>query len=140
VVVVIGGLGTLEGPIIGTVGRLEEQKGFDVLLRSLLDVPESTLVVVGDGGERQALQTLARDLGYEVREENLVRTDLYNADECFFTGTAAEVTPIRELDGRTPLLIRGQGTGPGVARLVVDEGGSTAHGSSASSAEQRSPG
>ena len=29
--------------------------------------------------------TLARDLGYEVREENLVRTDLYNADECFFT-------------------------------------------------------
>jgi glycosyltransferase involved in cell wall biosynthesis len=55
------------GPIIGTVGRLEEQKGFDVLLRSLLDVPESTLVVVGDGGERQALQTLARDLGVNRR-------------------------------------------------------------------------
>jgi branched-chain amino acid aminotransferase len=35
-----------------------------------------------------------------VREENLVRTDLYNADECFFTGTAAEITPIREVDDR----------------------------------------
>ena len=43
---------------------------------------------------------IARDLGYEVREENLVRSDLYNADECFFTGTAAEITPIREVDDR----------------------------------------
>ena len=43
---------------------------------------------------------LARELGYEVREENLVRTDLYNAEECFFTGTAAELTPIREVDDR----------------------------------------
>jgi branched-chain amino acid aminotransferase len=43
---------------------------------------------------------LGRDLGYEVTEENLVRTDLYNADECFFTGTAAEITPIREVDDR----------------------------------------
>ena len=55
------------GPIIGTFGRLEEQKGFDVLLHSLLNVPESTLVVVGDGSERQALQTLARDLGVSGR-------------------------------------------------------------------------
>jgi branched-chain amino acid aminotransferase len=44
--------------------------------------------------------TLARELGYEVREADLVRTDLYNADEAFFTGTAAEVTPIREVDDR----------------------------------------
>ncbi|MFL5735792.1 MAG: branched chain amino acid aminotransferase, partial [Actinomycetota bacterium] len=35
-----------------------------------------------------------------VKEENLVRTDLYYADEAFFTGTAAEVTPIREVDDR----------------------------------------
>lgn len=55
------------GPIVGAVGRLEEQKGFDVLLRSLLDVPDATLVVVGDGGERPALQTLARDLGIDAR-------------------------------------------------------------------------
>ena len=53
-----------------------------------------------DGITRVAVMTLARDLGYEVTQENLVRTDLYNADECFFTGTAAEVTPIREVDDR----------------------------------------
>ena len=42
----------------------------------------------------------SRGSRYEVREENLVRTDLYNADELFFTGTAAEITPIREVDDR----------------------------------------
>jgi branched-chain amino acid aminotransferase len=53
-----------------------------------------------DGITRHSVLTIARDLGYEVREENLVRTDLYNADEAFFTGTAAEITPIREVDDR----------------------------------------
>jgi branched-chain amino acid aminotransferase len=53
-----------------------------------------------DGITRGSVIVLARDLGYEVREENLVRTDLYHADECFFTGTAAEITPIREVDDR----------------------------------------
>ena len=53
-----------------------------------------------DGITRDTVITLARDAGYEVREDNLVRTDLYNADECFFTGTAAELTPIREVDDR----------------------------------------
>jgi len=53
-----------------------------------------------DGITRGSVMTIARDLGYEVREENLVRTDLYNADEVFFTGTAAEITPIREVDDR----------------------------------------
>ena len=53
-----------------------------------------------DGITRETVIALARDLGYEVTEENLVRTDLYNADECFFTGTAAEITPIREVDDR----------------------------------------
>ena len=54
-----------------------------------------------DGITRGTVMTLARDLGYIVKEENLVRTDLYNADEVFFTGTAAEITPIREVDDRT---------------------------------------
>jgi len=53
-----------------------------------------------DGITRGSVIEIARDLGYEVREENLVRTDLYNADEVFFTGTAAELTPIREVDDR----------------------------------------
>jgi branched-chain amino acid aminotransferase len=53
-----------------------------------------------DGITRHSVMTIAHDLGYDVREENLVRTDLYNADEAFFTGTAAEITPIREVDDR----------------------------------------
>jgi branched-chain amino acid aminotransferase len=53
-----------------------------------------------DGITRATVMTLSEDLGYQVREEDLVRTDLYNADEAFFTGTAAEITPIREVDDR----------------------------------------
>ena len=53
-----------------------------------------------DGITRGSVMAIARDLGYEVDEVDLVRTDLYNADECFFTGTAAEITPIREVDDR----------------------------------------
>ncbi len=52
------------------------------------------------GITRDSVMTVARDLGIEVREENLVRSDLYHADEAFFTGTAAEVTPVREVDDR----------------------------------------
>jgi branched-chain amino acid aminotransferase len=44
---------------------------------------------------------IASDLGYEVREENLPREFIYIADEAFFTGTAAELTPLRSVD-RTP--------------------------------------
>jgi branched-chain amino acid aminotransferase len=54
-----------------------------------------------DGITRRSVIAFARDRGYTVLEENLVRTDLYNADECFFTGTAGEITPIREVDDRT---------------------------------------
>jgi branched-chain amino acid aminotransferase len=53
-----------------------------------------------DGITRSSVIALAREAGYTVNEANLVRTDLYNADECFFTGTAAELTPIREVDDR----------------------------------------
>ncbi|MEX2276060.1 MAG: branched-chain amino acid transaminase [Actinomycetota bacterium] len=54
-----------------------------------------------DGITRDSVMAIARDLGHELREENLVRTDLYHADEVFFTGTAAEVTPVREVDDRS---------------------------------------
>ena len=50
------------------------------------------------GVTRESIITIARGLGYEVREENLIRSDLYLADEAFMTGTAAEVTPLRSVD------------------------------------------
>jgi branched-chain amino acid aminotransferase len=53
-----------------------------------------------DGITRDTILVLARDLGIEVIEREMTRDDLYVADEVFLTGTAAEVTPIRELDHR----------------------------------------
>lgn len=52
------------------------------------------------GITREAIMIMARDLGYEVEETDLSRTDLYTADEAFMTGTAAEVVPIRSVDDR----------------------------------------
>ena len=52
------------------------------------------------GITRDTIMTVARDLGYEVVEEIISRERLYAADEVFFTGTAAEVTPIRSIDHR----------------------------------------
>lgn len=53
------------------------------------------------GVTRDAVIELAAEAGYQVREEVLNRYDIYTADEAFFTGTAAEIIGIRELDGRT---------------------------------------
>ena len=61
--------------------------------------PELTSALIGI--TRASVITLANELGYEVTSRRVTRDDIYIADEAFFTGTAAEVTPIRELDGRT---------------------------------------
>jgi branched-chain amino acid aminotransferase len=59
---------------------------------------------------------IARDLGYEVRQERMPREMLYIADELFFTGTAAELTPIRSID-RIPV---GEGR-PGPVTRAIQE-------------------
>ncbi|HEX4855501.1 MAG TPA: branched-chain amino acid transaminase [Limnobacter sp.] len=74
--------------------------------------PEIASALVGI--TRSTIITLAKDMGLEVKSQRLTRDDIYIADECFFTGTAAEVTPVRELDNRTI----GSGTrGPITAEL-----------------------
>ena len=60
--------------------------------------PLSTSILPGI--TRNSLIQIAQDLGYTVEEKNLIRSDLVTADEIFMTGTAAEVTPIREVDDR----------------------------------------
>ncbi|MBL8504508.1 MAG: branched-chain amino acid transaminase [Rhodocyclaceae bacterium] len=60
--------------------------------------PEIASALVGI--TRATVIQLAKELGYEVKAKRLTRDDLYIADEAFFSGTAAEVTPIREVDGR----------------------------------------
>jgi branched-chain amino acid aminotransferase len=62
-----------------------------------------------DGITRDSVITIGQDLGYTVHERNLTRTDLYFADEVFFTGTAAEVCPVREVDDRK---VGSNGRGP----------------------------
>jgi branched-chain amino acid aminotransferase len=62
-----------------------------------------------DGITRDSIITIAKDAGYEVVERNLSRFDLYTADEAFFTGTASEVAPIREVDDRK---VGADGRGP----------------------------
>jgi branched-chain amino acid aminotransferase len=69
------------------------------------------------GITRGTVMDLARVAGMEVSEPNLTRYDLYNADECFVTGTGAEIMPIVKIDGR----VIGDGK-PGVLtkKLVAD--------------------
>lgn len=74
--------------------------------------PELTSALIGI--TRDTVIQLAGDMGLQVSSKRLTRDDIYIADEAFFTGTAAEVTPIRELDNRT---IGSGGRGPITARL-----------------------
>jgi len=68
-----------------------------------------TLTSALEGITRATVMTLAEDIGLEVVEKQITRDEVYVADEAFFTGTAAEVTPIRELDNRS---IGNGGRGP----------------------------
>ena len=61
-----------------------------------------------EGFTRDSAIRIARDRGYQVVERDLLRSDLYACDEAFFTGTAAEITPIREVDDR-PVGAAGRG-------------------------------
>ncbi|HIJ34659.1 MAG TPA: branched-chain amino acid transaminase, partial [Gammaproteobacteria bacterium] len=69
-----------------------------VIRNGVIYTPELTSAL--DGITRQTLMLLADQIGVEVREKRITRDEVYTADEAFFTGTAAEVTPIRELDNR----------------------------------------
>jgi branched-chain amino acid aminotransferase len=64
----------------------------------LITPPESSGILMGI--TRDSVMTIAQDLGFELIEQKLVRSDVYTADEVFLTGTAAEITPVREVDGR----------------------------------------
>lgn len=73
-------------------------ENFFMVRDDVLYTPELTSAL--EGITRDTVITLARDIGLEVREKRITRDEVYVADEAFFTGTAAEVTPIRELDNR----------------------------------------
>ena len=90
-----------EAIMLNTDGFVAEGSGENLfLVRDGVVRTPSLASGVLEGLTRDAVITMLRDDGYEVIEEEITRTDLYYADEMFMTGTAAEVTPIREVDDR----------------------------------------
>jgi len=88
-----------EGIALDTAGNLSEASGANIFLVRdgiIFTPPIGNSVLAGI--TRDSVITLAKELGFEVREQTLPREMLYVADEVFFCGTAAEVTPIRSVD------------------------------------------
>lgn len=98
-----------EALLLDTSGFVMEGSGENVFIvrKGVLYTPDLTSAL--DGITRRTVMTLAGELGIEVVEKRITRDEVYIADEAFFTGTAAEVTPIREVDGR---VIGNGGRGP----------------------------
>lgn len=89
-----------EALMLDTDGYVAEGSAENLFLvrNGVLYTPETTSAL--EGITRATIMTLAEDAGIPVREGRITRDAVYVADEAFFTGTAAEVTPIRELDRR----------------------------------------
>lgn len=89
-----------EAILLDQEGFVAEGPGENIFIVSDGILRTPVLKTVLDGITRDAIITLAREEGITVSEEMMTRDDLYLADEAFFTGTAAEITPIREIDER----------------------------------------
>ncbi len=89
-----------EALLLDHEGYVAEGSGENIFIvrNGKLYTPDLTSVL--EGITRETVMIIAAELGLEVIEKRLTRDEVYIADEAFFTGTAAEVTPIRELDGR----------------------------------------
>jgi branched-chain amino acid aminotransferase len=92
--------GCEEALLLDNEGYVSEGSGENVFLlrNGVLHTPELTSCL--EGITRQTILDFAKELNIEVKERRITRDEVYVADEAFFTGTAAEVLPIRELDGR----------------------------------------
>lgn len=90
-----------EALFLDVAGNVSEGSGENVFIvrRGKLKTPP--LCSVLEGITRQSVLEIAAGKGIEVSEENITRDELYSAEEAFFTGTAAEITPIREVDRRS---------------------------------------
>ncbi len=92
--------GADEALLLDPEGYVAEGSGENVFIikDGVIYTPEVTACL--NGITRNTVLTLARENGLDIVEKRITRDEVYIADEAFFTGTAAEVTPIRELDGR----------------------------------------
>ncbi|EDZ66340.1 branched-chain amino acid aminotransferase [Nitrosococcus oceani AFC27] len=89
-----------EALLLDTEGYVTEGSGENIFIirNGVIYTPDLTSAL--EGITRDTIFQLAQEIGVPLREKRITRDEVYVADEAFFTGTAAEVTPIRELDGR----------------------------------------
>lgn len=93
--------GATEGIMLNKDGYVAEGTGDNIFIvknNEVLTPHASAGILIGI--TRNVVMELAKEAGMTVREEQLTQNDLYNADECFLTGTAAEIIPVVNLDGR----------------------------------------
>lgn len=90
-----------EALLLDTEGYVSEGSGENVFIVRDGLLKTTPLTSILEGITRNSIIKIAEDAGIKTIEERFTRDELYIADEAFFTGTAAEVTPIRESDGRT---------------------------------------
>ncbi len=103
-----------EALLLDTNGFVMEGSGENVFIvkDGIIYTPDLTSAL--DGITRNTIFVLAKEMGYEIIEKRITRDEVYIADEAFFTGSAAEVTPIREVDNRQ---IGAGGRGPITEKL-----------------------
>ena len=110
--------GLAEGITLDIHGFVSEGSGeniFVIYKDTIYTPPLSASILAGI--TRHYAMTLLQDLGYPVQEQNIARDMLYAAEEVFFTGTAAEITPVRSIDG----LPVGSGSRGPITKQVQDE-------------------
>jgi branched-chain amino acid aminotransferase len=90
-----------EAMLLDREGYVAEGSGENIFIvrNGIIYTPDLTSAL--EGITRETILALAAEQGVQVREKRITRDEVYVADEAFFTGTAAEVTPIREVDGRS---------------------------------------
>lgn len=89
-----------EAVLLDTEGYVSEGSGENIFIVRKGKIKTTPLTSILEGITRNSIIQIAHDLNIKVTEERFTRDELYISDEAFFTGTAAEVTPIREVDGR----------------------------------------
>jgi len=89
-----------EAILLDTEGYVSEASGENIFMVKNGTIKTSPLTSILPGITRDSVITIAKDKGLPLIEERFTRDELYLADEAFFTGTAAEITPIREVDNR----------------------------------------
>ncbi|MEM4281040.1 MAG: branched-chain amino acid transaminase [Candidatus Caldarchaeum sp.] len=107
-----------EAILLDQSGMVSEGAGENIFLvkNGVISTP-STGSAILEGITRDSIITLATDMGYRVVERDITRTELYTADEIFFTGTAVEILPILEVDGRKV----GDGTPGPVTKTLTEK-------------------